>query len=127
MTLATRELVIAPKAPPTMTPMAISITLPREMNALNSSTNFFMFLSPCCTQMAGCLAAPREEGFLRESAALVAGVSGLVGINHFLHAHVLYLLQQFVQRLNVFLGIACVVMLPHLPFLSYMAVFLCFP
>ena len=46
MTLVTSEEVIAPNAPPMMTPMAMSMTLPREMKALNSSMNFFMIDAP---------------------------------------------------------------------------------
>ena len=40
-----RELVMALKAPPTMTPTARSITFPRMAKALNSSRNFFMQFS----------------------------------------------------------------------------------
>ena len=47
MTLPTRELVMAPKAPPTMTPMAMSRTLPLVMKALNSSKNFFICFLSC--------------------------------------------------------------------------------
>ena len=38
----TSEVVILPNAPPMTTPMAISSTLPRMANALNSSINFFI-------------------------------------------------------------------------------------
>ena len=41
-TSLTSDEVILPKAPPTMTPTAISITLPREMNSRNSFAIFFM-------------------------------------------------------------------------------------
>ena len=37
-----RDVTIAVNAPPTMTPTAISITLPREMNSRNSFAIFFM-------------------------------------------------------------------------------------
>ena len=40
MTLVTSELTIAVNAPPTMIPTAMSMTLPRAMNSLNSSTIF---------------------------------------------------------------------------------------
>ena len=42
MTSLTREVVILPKAPPMTTPMAMSSTLPRRANSLNSLRNFFM-------------------------------------------------------------------------------------
>ena len=38
----TRDVVILPNAPPMITPMAMSTTLPRMANALNSSKNFFI-------------------------------------------------------------------------------------
>ena len=41
-TSPTRLVVILPKAVAMMTPMAMSMTLPREMNSLNSAMNFFM-------------------------------------------------------------------------------------
>ena len=40
MMLVTSELTMAVNAPPTMIPTAMSITLPRAMNSLNSSTIF---------------------------------------------------------------------------------------
>lgn len=40
----TRELTIVVNAPPTTTPTARSITLPRLMNSLNSSINFLFDL-----------------------------------------------------------------------------------
>ena len=43
MMSAVRESAMALKAPPTMTPTAISITLPRAINCLNSATNPLFF------------------------------------------------------------------------------------
>ena len=43
-TSLTRLAVILPKADAMITPMAMSITFPREMNSLNSEKNFFIFL-----------------------------------------------------------------------------------
>ena len=43
-TSPTRLVVILPKAVAMMTPMAMSMTFPREMNSLNSPKNFFIFL-----------------------------------------------------------------------------------
>ena len=42
MMLSVSEVTIAVKAPPMITPTAMSITLPRLMNSLNSPMNFFI-------------------------------------------------------------------------------------
>ena len=41
------EVVILPKLPAMITPMAMSSTLPRAMNSLNSLIKFFISLPPC--------------------------------------------------------------------------------
>ena len=45
-TSLTRDVVILPNAPPTMTPTAMSSTLPRVMKSRNSFAIFFIFLPP---------------------------------------------------------------------------------
>ena len=44
--LSTKELTILLKAEPIMTPTAISITFPFDMNSLNSFNIFFIFINP---------------------------------------------------------------------------------
>lgn len=45
MKLSVKEVTIPEKAPPIITPTAMSMTLPRRANALNSSMNFFIGIS----------------------------------------------------------------------------------
>ena len=45
MKLSVKEVTIPEKALPIMTPTAMSMTLPRRANALNSSMNFFIGIS----------------------------------------------------------------------------------
>ena len=46
MKLSVKEVTIPEKAPPIITSIAMSMTLPRRANALNSSINFFIGISP---------------------------------------------------------------------------------
>ena len=46
MKLSVKEVTIPEKAPPIITPIAMSMTLPRRANVLNSSMNFFIGISP---------------------------------------------------------------------------------
>ena len=73
-TSLTSEEVILPNAPPTITPTAISITLPREMNSLNSLTIFFMVCSfpPAVKIRRTRRSPPYQWGFYQFSAVVTA-------------------------------------------------------